>query len=183
MQLLGRRSNLHYWWNSCHPWFDLRHQHRLPGKWMSDGPQKFPEFSLCPGGEHATIFEWSLHAQLRFDFGELCWTGRGKFYLSFALLCSSIRALTTKRTISNFRSNSWRVTWNSLWTDVAPSILLQFRCNLVQKDNVSVSFLSHYFLAPAEHFLRLELSQIFAPISGAGHATMFWPTVPPFLLY
>jgi hypothetical protein len=36
---------------------------------------------------------------------------------------------------------------------------------------VSVSFLLHYFSAPSEHFLPKELSQNFARIPGAGHAT------------
>jgi hypothetical protein len=41
----------------------------------------------------------------------------------------------------------------------------------VQKYSVSVSFLLHYFSAPSEQFLPKELSQIFAPIPGARHAT------------
>jgi hypothetical protein len=51
------------------------------------------------------------------------------------------------------------------------SILLHLRLNLDQYGQVNVSFLLHYFLAPAEHFLPKELSQIFAPIPGGGHAT------------
>jgi hypothetical protein len=45
----------------------------------------------------------------------LNYTGIGKsaLQLSFALLFSSIRASSAKRTISNFRSNSWRRTCNS----------------------------------------------------------------------
>jgi hypothetical protein len=41
----------------------------------------------------------------------------------------------------------------------------------VQKAGVSVSFLLRYLLAPSEHFLPKELSQIFGPIPGGGHAT------------
>jgi hypothetical protein len=39
---------------------------------------------------------------------------RGKCQLSFVLLFSSTRTFSTKRTISKFRSNSRRVTWNCL---------------------------------------------------------------------
>jgi hypothetical protein len=54
--------------------------------------------------------------------------------------------------------------------------------NLVQKGEVSVSFLLHYFLAPFKHFLSKELSQIFAPTPGGGYAAsravLFMPLVP-----
>jgi hypothetical protein len=42
---------------------------------------------------------------------------------------------------------------------------------LVQKGEVSIGFDLHYVSAPPEHFLSKELSQIFAPIPGGGHAT------------
>jgi hypothetical protein len=38
---------------------------------------------------------------------------------------------------------------------------------------VSVSFHLHYFSAPAEQFLRKELSQNFAPIPGGEQGTIF----------
>jgi hypothetical protein len=44
--------------------------------------------------------------------------------LSFALLFSSIRAFSAKRTISNFRSNSRRGTCNNLQCATVPSTLL-----------------------------------------------------------
>jgi hypothetical protein len=37
---------------------------------------------------------------------------------------------------------------------------------------VSVNFILQYFLAPSEHFVPKELSQMFAPIPGGGHGTI-----------
>jgi hypothetical protein len=88
---------------------------------------KFPEFSPCLGGPHATSS--TCHCSTNVARNWINYTGicKSTFQLSFALLFSSIRALSAKRTISNFRSNSRRVTWNHPWTDVAPSGLLQLQ--------------------------------------------------------
>jgi hypothetical protein len=56
-------------------------------------------------------------------------------------------------------------------TDDAPLILLGLQQNLTQNGQVGVSFLLYYFSAPSEHFFAKELSQNFAPIPGAPHAT------------
>jgi hypothetical protein len=69
--------------------------------------------------------------------------------------------------------------WNYLWLDDAPSIPLGLQRNLAQLASVRASFPFHCFVAPSEHFLRKELSQIFAPIPGGGHATFF--NAPPLL--
>jgi hypothetical protein len=53
----------------------------------------------------------------------------------------------------------------------ALSFLLGTGCTLQANVSLLLSFRLDYFLALSEHFLQKELSQIFAPISGGGHAT------------
>jgi hypothetical protein len=90
----------------------------------------------------------------------------GKCQLPFALLFSSIRAFSVKRTISNFRSNSRRATCIYRSTTAAPSTVLVLRRNLVQMVRLVVSFNFHYFSSPPDHLLPKELSKNFAPIPG-----------------
>jgi hypothetical protein len=58
------------------------------------------------------------------------------------------------------------------------SILFGSSQILAQGVSLGLSFHLHYFSAPPEHFLEKELSEIFAPIPGGGHATfraeLFW---------
>jgi hypothetical protein len=66
-----------------------------------------------------------------------------------------------------------------------PSILLGLPHILAQNENVSlvVSFHLHYLSSRSVHFPSKELSQIFVPIPGGGHATsraellLLWVTV------
>jgi hypothetical protein len=64
-----------------------------------------------------------------------------------------------------------------LRTAAVPSILLRWTHHLAQGVRLSVSFHLHYFSAPAEHLLRKELSEIFAPIPGGGHGTTAFRSV------
>jgi hypothetical protein len=52
-------------------------------------------------------------------------------------------------------------------------MLLGFGSTIQGAVSLLFSFVSHYFSAPFEHFLRKELSQIFALIPGASHGTTF----------
>jgi hypothetical protein len=77
------------------------------------------------------------------DYTDLC-----KFtsQLSFALLFSSIRAFSTKRTISKFRSNSRRGHMEHLQRTAALSISLVMGF-IVQGDvSILLGFHLHYFL-------------------------------------
>jgi hypothetical protein len=125
-------------------------------------------FAPIPGGEHRTIS--NDHCSLNFAWIVTNLGVGGKFarQLSFALLFVSVSA---KRTISKFRSNSRRGTCNNLHCTTAPSILLGFGSTIQGAVSLLFSFLLHYFSAPFEHFLRKELSQIFALIPGGPHAT------------
>jgi hypothetical protein len=70
--------------------------------------------------------------------------------------------------LSELSAMSWRGTWNYLQRATALSTLLGLGAIIQGSVSLLFSFLSHYFAALSEHFLRKELSQIFAPISGGG---------------
>jgi hypothetical protein len=53
----------------------------------------------------------------------------------------------------------------------ALSILLDSSLLLAQRVRLRVGFHLHYFLAPSEHVLEKELSEISTPIPGASHGT------------
>jgi hypothetical protein len=78
------------------------------------------------------------------------------------------------RTFLNFlRSNSWRATCNYLLCTTAPVILLGM--GSTKQGWVSLLFHLHlqYFSTLSEHFLPKGLSQIFAPIPGGPHGTIY----------
>jgi hypothetical protein len=77
---------------------------------------------------------------------------QGSCQLSCALLFSSTRAFSTKRTFSNFRSNSWRGLYNNLQRATAPPILLGLGSTTQGSVSLPFGFLSRYFSAPPEHF-------------------------------
>jgi hypothetical protein len=79
---------------------------------MNYGLQKFPELSSM--SRRVTWNYLNGPGSVNFDLiaAKLGAKGRGKCQLSFALLFSSIRPVSAKRTISSFRSNSRRATCN-----------------------------------------------------------------------
>jgi hypothetical protein len=95
--------------------------------------------------------------------------------LSFCLHFFSVRSeRILPKEVSKFRSyfknfvpGGEHATLNQSCCSNSPRITT----NLVQSYGVRLSFHLHYFSPPSEHFLPKEISQIFAPIPGGGHAT------------
>jgi hypothetical protein len=109
-------------------------------------------------------------ARIGFNIKGIC---KSALSLSFALLFGSVRAPSAKRTISNFRSNSWRGICNYLQRTIASTILFGMGSTLQVSVSLRFSFFLHYFSAPPEHFLPKVLSQNFALIPGGSHGTTF----------
>jgi hypothetical protein len=130
-------------------------------------------FTPIPGAPHGTSSTncCSVNAaRIWINYTGIC---KSTSQLLFALLFSSVRALSTKRTISNFRSNSRRGTCNFLRCTAVRPMSLEMGSNMQGQVGLLLNFRLHYFSCPSEHFLRKELSQNFAPIPGGGHPTLF----------
>jgi hypothetical protein len=110
-------------------------------------------FSRIPGGgmqQPSNAHYSRYYVRIATKLGVKDW---GKCQLSFALLFSSIQALSAKMSTSNFRSNSRRGTRNYVLTDctTVSSLLILHQDGFV---SLLLAFHLHYFLALSEHFCQ-----------------------------
>ena len=109
---------------------------------------------------------------------DLCWWYYGWFSMRWRLPMPRILLRWRGKWMNDgqqkfpeLSSMSRRRTYNNLQSVVTSATLLRSRQNLVQLVSMHIGFNLHYFSSPSDHFLPKELSQIFAPIPGGGHAT------------
>jgi hypothetical protein len=128
-------------------------------------------FAPIPGGGHATC-----RVELFVPPVVPMWRSTTPYSKSnTASDVNSYRLFSSKTFLKFLCSTSRRGTCN-LHCATAPSILLGLGSTLQDSVSLLFSFLPHHCSAPSEHFLRKGLSQIFAPIPGGEHGTVFeWP--------